>query len=257
MSRLMMMGLGSPNVIAGPDLWTPEDEASLAGWWDMRNYSNYDGNQWYKSYGATAGTWLKETVGPTKVTDGIDGTANALEFTGTTNKNLVLADPGVTEFIVVMVLDFSVLNFDAPIFQRDDDSPPTRIFAFQGAGMRVDYFAGSIDEYEANTSSPSIIVARMSSASRISRHNGIQLATGTTPTFGTIGASNTLKIGFYDSISRDFTYTLSAFGLFNSSGWSNTLAEKIEGYCAWVGGLGVSAAQLPVGHPYKAAAPTV
>jgi hypothetical protein len=253
MSRLMLLGAGGPTVAAGPSLWNPGNESSLVSWFDT-SADRYDGTTWTKRWGA-GGNMAKFSTGPSEVTNAFpSGTQRALVFTGNSDTELRLTPTATTEFISVSVFRFTTRAADAEIIARN--ATDGRLFTFSFGGLRATYLNGYQDNYDTETLDPHIVVARHSKASRILRVDGTEIINDAVGVTGTETGTDPFRLGVYTGSAVNWTMQLTAFAIFNNSGWSTGLAQKIEGYLAW-DSVGMSAANLPVGHPYKSAAPTV
>lgn len=254
MSKLLTLGAGGPVIASGPTLWTPNDEASLLAWFDT-TADRYDGTTWTKRYGA-GNNAVKEATGPTESTTTFNGSTRGLIFTGNSNTQLVWTPASMTEWITVAVVKFTTRAVDAVFVERSGYTN-SRLITFSFGGVRVSYLGGDVDEYGAITTNPSMIVARHSKASRIARLNGTQISSGATATSGTENTTATLRFGAYEGSAKNWTMEATVWGIFANSGWSNALAEKIEGFIAHEGNLGITVADLPIGHPYKTNPPEV
>lgn len=257
MSNLLLLGAGGP-VSSGPALWTPNDEAGLLGWWDFADTGSFSGGTWTKRWG-TLGNWtLDSGVGPTKITNGFSGDKHALSFTDTSNQGLTLSSPGVTELWMAIAMDVKTTAAAPLIFNRTTSGVGTQgIQMIDTYGLQVRYRDDNNAEYYDLTMPQQVLlIARMSTNSKIIRVNGILGNENTTASTGTAPSSTDSFKLFRDVADGGYVIQVAAVGVFTNASYTTGLAEKVEGYIAH-NNLGHTTAILPGGHTYKTNAPTV
>lgn len=258
MSNLLLLGCGGPFAAAG---WNPGSEGSLVSWFDMTTPASFDSGAktWTARYGSKVAT--SPSTGPTKVTTAFGGAQNGLVFTGNSNTCLQIPSPNVQETVSALVLKFTTVatGVNPIIWTRGAlgfGVAGMITYDFGGIGLRYLQGAGDANDYGATVSTGGIVVARNAKAARTIRWNGTESATETTATTGTEpGLNDTFNVFDYTGSAVNYVVEVAAVGVFQGSGWSTALAQKIEGFIAHQGIGGMSTATLPVGHPYKSTAP--
>lgn len=226
----------------------------------MSNYASYDASakEWTRRWGSL-GKLVAESTGPTKSTTGFSGNKNCLVFDGSSNVGLSLASPGFTEITVAFALNVTEANTGVYPVLWNRSTLGIGISGTQFTetyGVQTRYGNGTVAEYY-GLSMPSqlLLVSRHSSASRITRIDGAQVAIDTTADGATPPDSTaSFKVCRWLGSGTNWTVQIAAIGIFTSSSWSTGLAEKIEGFIAH-NNLGNTTAILPPGHTYKSAAP--
>ncbi len=240
--------------------WTPASDSGLVAWYDMSNPASY--NTTTKTWTARFGSInaVAQSLGPTKITNGFDGAKNALSFTMTSDMSLIVSNPGIQEAMTVFSLKLITnTGFNQSLWVRGalGAGVATLLTFDYGGGLRSHYLgAADADHYEADLAAGGMVVSRHAKVARTVRWNGLQTATSTTVTSGTEpAATESFELIYYPGSSQNVTIQVAAIGIFAGSSWSDTLAQKIEGYIAH-NNLGVGTSVLPAGHPYKTTAPT-
>jgi hypothetical protein len=260
MSRILLLGAGGP-ASSGPALWTPNDDASLVSWFDLSNPASWNSGTgtWTAKFGAK--TFVKDSTGPTYSTTGIDGSQKVLTFTGMSDTGFSMANPGIQSWVMAAVIKITVAAAASPALSTRGllGLGVAGLLAFDFGGGQVRY-AGTGNEaefYDPAYPNTQIWVCRFSSSSRIVRLNGTEKVANSVTNSGSVPATtDSIRIMPYAGSAVNAQMEVACLGIFNSTGWSNALAEKIEGYIAH-NGLGLSTSVLPGGHTYKSAAPTV
>ncbi len=239
--------------------WNPGAEASLKGWYDLSTPASYDNGTktWTPRYGS--GNFVASSAGPTKIATGFSaGNMGALVFTGNSNTLLQIANPGIQECVVAVVLRTTTVGTPAGIqvWRRATAAAAAAggtVFDF--GGYRAAYgSANDCDNYTLPLATDHIIVSLHSLAARTIRGDGAQIATQGTLNAGAAPTSTEgFNLGHYEG-GTNWTCEVAAFGIFTTAAWTTLIVEKIEGFIAHQG-LGVGASILPGGHTYKSAPP--
>lgn len=255
MGQITLLGAGRGNTYSAPALWTPNDEASLLGWWDFSDTGSYSGTTWTKRWG-TLPNLIGAGVGPTKITTGFSGDKHALSFVDTSNNALTITSPGFTEIIVALAMNVTAIDVNnALVWNRGFAGVgDAGLLLVDTYGIQVRYKGSVAEDYALTMPSQKLVVGRHSINSRIIRLDGALLATDSTTATGSEPASSETFELFRDVGTTNYTVQLAAIGIFSSSGWSTTLAEKIEGFIC-NNNYGHTTAILPGGHPYKSSPP--
>lgn len=259
MSNILLLGAGGPKG-SGPALWTPNDEAGLLGWYDLSDYSYYDGTtkEWTRRWG----TLPKQTAvssGPTKSTTGFSGNKNCLVFDGSSDTGLTMASPGFTDVVTAFALNITEAKstVNPVLWNRSTLSiNQSGVQFYETYGIACAYGNGTkAEDYAQSLPSQLLLVTRHAADSRIIRTNGAQIAANTTNDGSTPPSStDSFRLVRYIGSSTDWTVEIAAVGIFTSASWSTGLAEKIEGYIAH-NNLGNTTSILPGGHTYKSSPP--
>ena len=239
-------------------MWTPNDEASLLGWWDSTDSNSYSTitKVWTKRWGTLANL-TGAGDGPSKTAVGFDGTKSALVFQGSLDTGLSIATPWYHEFVLVLVYRFTTTPSASVNMSDRADGTGGRYTPFDFGGAQVNYGSQSQNYFDGGAHPVTTIsVSRHARNSRILRWNGEEEINDTTAAAADGNTATAHWLFKYTAGTPTYSCQVAAFGIFASSGWSTDLAEKIEGYIAHAnGGIGATTVQLPSGHPYKTVAP--
>ena len=241
--------------------WNPGQEASLRGWWDMSNPNSFtpgSGGNWAARYGGAVLVPAGAGPGPSKITNGQDGNnQHSLSFTGMSQTALRWNNPNFSQCIALMVYRYTVIGAGvAP----DPWYRPTYGVGVQGwvnfewgGGFGITHRGRNASDYNPSVMETALALALHSDARLVLRRNGTELFNdGTSATGTVIPASEGLEIfPPYPGGATNFTAQLACVAFFDASGWSNLLAQKIEGFICHQGIGGMTTAKLPAEHPYK------
>lgn len=256
MGTILLMGAGKGNTYTPPAVWTPNDDASLLGWWDMTTPSSYSSGTWTKRWG-TLNNLVAGGSGPTKITTGFSGDKDALVFVDTTDTGLAISSPGFTEVVVALAMEVkAITSSNCLVWNRGFLGVGTAGYLLVDTyGAQVKYRGGTDADYYSLTMPQQVLtVGRWSTSNRVLRINGAEVASSSATNSGTeAGSTETFEL-FRDTGTTNYSVHVAAVGIFTSAGWSTSLAEKIEGFICH-NNIGHTTALLPGGHTYKSTPP--
>lgn len=261
---LLLTGAGKGRT-SGVAAWVPTDEASLIAWYDLSTPASYDNpSKTWTSRFSTGGTrtLVATGTGPTKVTNGMSGAnKDTLQFAGTSDTQLIMATPGFTSVITVLVMRGKTtgVGVNPTVWNRTTSGAGAASLIFiENGGLQAKYAsagANSADSFTESLNADYLLLSLHSLAARTIRENGAQISTNATLNSGTEPTSTEgFGLGIWTGSSLSWTSEVAVMAMFTTAGWTTTILEKIEGYIAWQG-LGVSTTILPGGHTYKSVAP--
>lgn len=256
MSHLLLKGAGGPVAAAGSIDWTPENESGLLGWWDFSTTTSYSGGVWTKKWGTLANL-TNVSSGPTKITNGFSGDKHALTFTDTANRAMAIANPGQESLVIAMAMNVATTAPTALVMNRDVLGVDKQgIMIVDDFGIQAKYKGGTNYAEDLGLTLPAqiLMVARLSTSSRILRINGEQTDADTVTNTGTGPVASDSIVFFRDVADGGYSIQVACIGIFTSASWSDALAEKCEGFIAH-NSLGHTTSILPLGHTYKSDAP--
>jgi hypothetical protein len=234
----------------GGDPWTPAD-ITTAAWYD-------------------ATTGVSDTAGAVDQWDDLSGNNNDLVQTGTnrpTTNSVTLNSLNVIDFdgsndSMAHTASFATQPASfAAVFVRDTSGADHTIFDGEGASGRnmlrlrstnvLAIFAGSFLGTDSITTGPMMASGVFDDGSSEIRLDGGTAVSGTT---GTQDLDGGLRVGASTTGASQLLNGKIAEIVITDTALSTSDRQKLEGYLAWRWGL---EGDLPGGHPYKSAPPTV
>ncbi len=256
-----IIGKSRTAIVAPTTAWKPSDEASLRGWWDMQAPELFSSNaRWTARYGGQilipAGG--SAGVGPTRIANGLEGNnKNCLIFSGTQRSGLSWANPNLSQCICVMVYRYTSVasGVNPVVWYRTAYGLGTQGMQNYdwGGGFGLTQRGRAVTDYGPSYLQTRIVIGLHSDARIMFRLDGTERLNSAVSSTGTeVPASSELEIfGAWSGGPLNYTAQLACVAFFDASGWSNLLAQKIEGFICHQGIGGMTAAKLPAEHPYK------
>ena len=275
MAGAMMMAQMAWHEDGPAELWEPNDASSLAAWFDASDTSTYTvggGGAISAPTDKTGNFTMTLTGTPTRVSGDLNS-LNTWDFDG--NSSLISSNSGpysnAGNHWAVGLFEWQSVDADKDSFWS---AVGTRTYAISSAGGGGNSFPGEIDYDGSNAITGNAVNAfstgipsnNWTIVSVIANKTGNQFFARTN---GTLNTSVDAYLASMDTTCSDLRMMQNRSGvkldgrmaeyfhyntILGTGGTDISTVEEAEGYIAWKWGL---QGNLPVGHPYKNAAPTV